>query len=311
MKFSIILPTYNRINFLEEALWSINSQTYGDYEIIIVNDNPPDKNRIDQLSEKFDRVTVIHHTSTMGGNAARNSGILNSNGELIAFLDDDDFWLPEKLSKHLEVHTQHPDAGLVFSDCLYIYDNPMITDHATSPHVPANVIEAMGKAEFCPATSSIVSIRRECIKKVGLFDESLVSFQDWDYWFRLAHSFEFRHIPLILVHYRQHIRNRTSIDENKRKKGLEQICNKWEKEIYTKVFSKSWKRILYYNTSLNALLEGKKLTALKKSIKLLNKHVISKKAILSFLSLMVSIFLQRKKRRVPNPKRLHIDQMFL
>lgn len=307
MKFSIIIPTYNRINLLEKALESVNNQTYPNYEIIIVNDNPADERTIDKLSARFDKATVIHHTHTRGGNAARNSGILSSDGELIAFLDDDDIWLPEKLSEHLEAHTQQPDAGLIFSDCLYVYNNPLITDQATSSRVPDNIIEAMGKAKFCPATSSIVSIRRECITKCGLFDENLASFQDWDYWFRLAHYFPFMHIPQILVYYRQHLGNRTSINETKREKGLKQICNKWQSEIYTEVFSKSWKRILYYNSSLNALLAGKKLTAFKKSIKLLNKEVISKKAIFSFLSIWVSIFLERKKRHVPNLKKLFID----
>lgn len=307
MKFSIIIPTYNRIDFLEKALESINSQTFRNYEIMLVNDNPPDKDKIDKLSAKFDKITVIHHEYTRGGNAARNTGILNSDGELIAFLDDDDIWLPKKLSEHLEVHRQHPNVGLVFSECLYVYNNPTIKDHATSSNVPVNVIEAMRKASFCPATSSIVSITRECIKKCGLFDENLTSFQDWDYWFRLAHNFEFIHISKILVHYRQHLGNRTSMNEYKRETGLKQICNKWENEIYGKAFAKTWKRILYYNNSLNALMAGKKLTALKKSTKLLNKEVIGKRALFSFLSLWASIFFERKKQRVPKLKKLFVD----
>lgn len=191
MKFSVIIPTYNRINLLEKAIESANNQTYQDFEIILVNDNPDEKSKIDFLITKFDRIQVIHHESSKGGNAARNTGILHSQGELIAFLDDDDIWLPEKLALHLKEHEQNPAAGLVFSDCLYIYNNKNITDHVYSPKVPHNVIDAMGKASFCPATSSIVSIRRECVEKCGLFDESLVSFQDWDYWFRIAHVFQF------------------------------------------------------------------------------------------------------------------------
>lgn len=306
MKFSIIIPTYNRVNLLAKALESVSMQTYRDYEIIIVNDNPADKSIIDKLSAQFEKTTVIHHDCTKGGNAARNSGILNSDGELIAFLDDDDIWLPEKLSKHLELHTHQPGAGLIFSDCLYAYDNPSIADHATFSRVPDNILEAMGKAKFCPATSSIVSIRRECVTKCGLFDENLASFQDWDYWFRVAHYFEFLHIPQVLVHYIQHLGSRTSINELKRERGLKQICHKWQNEIYTEVFSKSWKRILYYNSSLNALLAEKKLTALKKSTKLLKKEVISKRAVFSFLSIWVSIFFE-SKRHVPNLKRLFIN----
>ena len=106
MKFSVIIPTYKRIEFLEKAIQSINTQTYRNYEIIVVNDNPDDKTTIDNLSHKFDKIIVIHLSHTKGGNAARNLGILRSRGELIAFLDDDDLWLPEKLERHLEAHKQ-------------------------------------------------------------------------------------------------------------------------------------------------------------------------------------------------------------
>jgi glycosyltransferase involved in cell wall biosynthesis len=286
MKFSVIVPTYKRIEFLEKAIESINAQTYRNYEIIVVNDNPDDKSRIDNLCSKFEKLIVIHSSHTKGGNAARNLGILKSKGELIAFLDDDDLWLPEKLDKHLQAHKKYPDAGVIFSDCLYIYNNPLITDNATCYRVPADIIKAMRKVKFCPATTSMVSIRRECVERSGLFDENLVSFQDWDYWFRIAHNFRFIYVPIILVHFRQHLGRRTSQNEENRLKGLKQICSKWEKEIDIKIFFRSWIRIIYYNSSLNALLGGDKFAAFKKSLKLLNNEVVSVDSIKSFFSLL-------------------------
>jgi glycosyltransferase involved in cell wall biosynthesis len=253
---------------LEKAIESINIQTYSNYEIIVVNDNPDDKSRIDNLCTKFDKITVIHSSHTNGGNAARNLGILKSGGELIAFLDDDDLWLPEKLETHLKAHEQYPDAGLIFSDCLYIYDDFSIMNNATSYRMPADVIKAMGKAKFCPASTSMVSIRRKCIEKCGLFDEKLLSFQDWDYWFRIAHKFKFIHIPMILVHFRQHLRGRTSQNEESRLKGLKQICDKWGKEIDIKIFLRYWIRSMYHKNSLNALLAGD-----KSGIKVISKNI--------------------------------------
>ena len=76
MKFSVIIPTFNRIDFLERAIESVNRQTYHDYEIIVVNDNPEDKESMENLTTKFDKVKIIHHAYFKGGNAARNSGIL-------------------------------------------------------------------------------------------------------------------------------------------------------------------------------------------------------------------------------------------
>ena len=139
MKFSVIIPTFSRIDFLERALESVDRQTYQDYEIIVVNDNPEDKDSIDNLTTKFNKVKIIHHAYSKGGNAARNSGILNSNGEIIAFLDDDDLWLPEKLNRHLEKHQQLPHVGLVYSECLYVFNNSFFANSVSSSHLPFNI----------------------------------------------------------------------------------------------------------------------------------------------------------------------------
>lgn len=294
MKFSVIIPTYNRIDLLEKAIESVNNQTCQDFEIIVVNDNPQEKLQVDALITKYDKTKVIHHPFSKGGNAARNSGISNSQGDLIAFLDDDDIWLPEKLAFHLKEHEKEPDAGLIFSDCLYVYNNKHIADKISSSKVPSNIIEAMGNAKFCPATSSIVSIKRECVEKCGLFDEILVSFQDWDYWFRIAHLFPFVHIPIVLVHFRQHLGDRTSHNENKRRKGLNQICNKWGEKINVREFTRNFIISIYYKNSRNALMAGEKFAAFKKSFKLLNTEILSLKSGKSFIKLLLELIFKRK-----------------
>jgi glycosyltransferase involved in cell wall biosynthesis len=289
MKFSIIIPTYSRIDFLERAIQSVIKQTYSNYEIIVVNDNPLDKTRIEGLLTAYHKIKIIHHLQSKGGNAARNSGILNSDGDIIAFLDDDDLWLPEKLSLHLEEHKQHPNVGLVFSNCLFVYNNTFVKDFITSTRLPPNILDSMRKAGFCPPTCSMVSIRRECIEKCGLFDETLVSLQDWDYWFRIAHFFEFSHIPVVLVHYHQHLQDRTSHNENKRRIGLNQIRDKWKNEINIPAFTKIIIQNIYAKNARNTLIAGKKLLAFKKSLKLLSIEVISLQSIRSFAKFFFNI----------------------
>jgi len=296
MKFSIIIPTYNRIDLLEKAIESVSNQTCKSFEIIVVNDNPEEKSRVDEMVNKFNEVKVIHHASSKGGNAARNSGILHSKGDYIAFLDDDDIWLPDKLTLHLKEHEQNLAAGLVFSNCLYVYNNKNITDGVYSPKIPSDVIKAMGNAQFCPATSSIVSIKRECVEKCGLFDENLVSFQDWDYWFRIAHLFQFRHIPVVLVHYRQHLGDRTSHNEIKRRKGLNQICEKWVGEINVKEFTNNFIRSIHFKNSKNALMAGEKYMAFKKSLQLFNKEIFGIASAKSFIKLSLQLLSQKKER---------------
>ncbi|MEO6219162.1 MAG: glycosyltransferase family A protein [Ginsengibacter sp.] len=293
MKFSVIIPTHNRVNYLHRAIESILNQTYQTFEIIVVNDYPEDRNDINNLLSKFNNIRIIHNEFTGGGNMARNLGVLNAEGDIIAFLDDDDVWLPDKLALHFDAHMQYPEAGLVFSDCLYKYDDVFIKNHSTSYMLPEDIVKAMGEAKFCPATTSMVTIRRECIKKCGIFDEALFSFQDWDYWFRIAHYYKFNYIPKVLVHYTQHLGERTSQNEDKRVKGLNQICKKWNKEINLKIFRKPLIINIYYRNSLNELMADETASALKKSFKLLSPEVISIKSFKTFIGLVLKLFRRR------------------
>jgi glycosyltransferase involved in cell wall biosynthesis len=289
MKFSIIIPTYSRLELLDKALLSVSHQTYKDYEVLVVNDNPAEQQHVEDIVAKFGQTKAFHHHKSLGGNAARNSGIKHSTGGLIAFLDDDDTWLPEKLSRHYHEHQKDNNIGLVYSDCLYVYDKASIPDVRYSAELPVNIIEAMGKGAFCPATSSIVTIKRECVDDCGLFDENLPSFQDWDYWFRIAHEFKFAHIPEVLVHFRQHLGDRTSQNENKRRNGLQQITSKWAQEIDVNQFTKTSLSSIYYKNARNALLAGKKMTAFKNSLKLFDAKVLGLRSIKGFIKLCLSI----------------------
>lgn len=289
MKFSVIIPTHNRICLLERAIQSVAIQTYQNFEIIVVNDNPSDRTEIDELIRNYDKIKVIHHAKSQGAGSARNSGIINSSGELIAFLDDDDFWLPEKLIMHLKEHQNNPDAGLVYSDCLYVYNSPFVNDQVNSLKLYSNTIEAMAKG-VCPSTSSIVSINRKCVEKCGLFDEMLINMEDWDYWFRIAHFYKFSHIPQVLVHYNWHLQNRSSQNQINRRRDLSRIFTKWKDEINAALFAEKIYRSMYYNDSKSALITGDKFDAFKKSFKLLNKKVVGIRSIKQFIKINIGIF---------------------
>src|SRR3989338_8677774 len=97
VKVSVIIPTHNRPELLKRAVKSVLNQTYKDLEVIVVDDGL--EKRADETVNSFNdsRLKYIQHPEEKGGSAARNTGIKNSSGEFIAFLDDDDEWLPEKL----------------------------------------------------------------------------------------------------------------------------------------------------------------------------------------------------------------------
>ncbi|MEO7960157.1 MAG: glycosyltransferase family A protein [Ginsengibacter sp.] len=298
MTFSVIIPTFKRPDLLVNAVNSVSAQTFSDYEIIVVNDHPGDKEIIDNLLKNFDRTTVYHHTIQEGGNAARNLGIRMSTGDILAFLDDDDVWLPDKLLRHAEAHQQNPKAGLIYSNCLYVHNNLLIADQATASKVPSDIIGHMCKAKFCPTTSSIVTIRKEVVAICGMFDETMVSLQDWDYWFRIAHHFEFAHIPKTLVHFRQHLGDRVSQNETKRLLGIQQICDKWGDQINIPRFTKSMNRVLYYQLSLNALMSGQRELFMIKSLQMLNNKNLSFESVKSFFNLWLHLFFKNRKRRL-------------
>lgn len=111
---SVIMPTYKRSDMLERAIDSVRNQTYSNVEIIVVDDNNPETEWRKKTSETMDnysndsRVRYICHEKNMNGSVARNTGIENARGEVITFLDDDDWYYPEKIEKQLNYLVSHP-----------------------------------------------------------------------------------------------------------------------------------------------------------------------------------------------------------
>ena len=116
--FSIIIPLYNKADYIAETLKSVLNQTYCDYEVIVVNDSSTD-NSLEVASSFQDERIHIYTKENEGVSAARNYGIMHAKYDYIAFLDADDIWMPDKLSTQLEYikevqKTSNPQAGFVF-----------------------------------------------------------------------------------------------------------------------------------------------------------------------------------------------------
>ena len=116
---SVIIPTRNRYSFVPRAIQSVLNQTYQDFEVLVVDDASDD--HTDEIVKGFsdERITYIHHEVKRGGSAARNTGIKFSKGEFIAFLDDDDQWLPEKLQCQMHLLSNSPTVvGAIYTGVL-------------------------------------------------------------------------------------------------------------------------------------------------------------------------------------------------
>lgn len=263
MQVTVVIPTFRRLDYLRQAIDSVCRQTYQNFCCMVINDYPPDALALEQMIAQFndDRLQLINREHTGGGNAARNTGILKAQGDLIAFLDDDDYWLPHKLQRHVEQHTLNPQAGLIFSGITKRWEQD-IPDKIVSLKLPeAGVVSAMRQGKFCPGTTSGVTVRRECFTNCGLFDVSLASFQDWDMWYRIALNYDFDCIEEALIVFRQHLGDRTSKTKARRLQGLQQLITKWQSDFddpqqFEAIFIKDTYASSVYNSILRSRRGG-------------------------------------------------------
>lgn len=194
---SVVLPTQNRAEMLKRAVESVLAQTYQDLELVIVDDGSTDDT--DEVIASFQdpRIRVLRHQKARGASAARNTGIAHSNGELIAFLDDDDEWLPTKLEKQEPVLMQAPKTvGLVYCWMDYFKGDKLIREHHPElrGHVFSQVLDRQ-RLGGCPT----LLVRRQVVDDVGGFDESLPRGNDGDFIRRVCRKYRVDFVPEVLV----------------------------------------------------------------------------------------------------------------
>lgn len=209
---SVIVPTYNRAHFLTEAIESVLTQTYQDWELIIVDDGSADDTKAlsDQCARRDHRIRVIHQANS-GVAKARNAGLRAATGRYIAFLDDDDRWVPEKLERQVAYLDAHPEIGLAFTLAQLV--DQELRHIKVLPQVWRCSFEALLERCFIPLPT--VMVRRECLNCVGDFDEALGTSADYDLWLRIARRFEIACLEEPLALYQRHGAN-MSLDGQRR-----------------------------------------------------------------------------------------------
>ncbi len=196
---TVVIPTYQRAHVLREAIDSVWAQTYQNIEIVVVDDGSTDGTR-EILAGYGEQVRYIYQENR-GQSAARNAGIRAAQGDLIAFLDSDDVWLPEKLALQVPLFDRDPEVGLVYSDTAYMRANRSENQRShfkAHPPLSGNILREMF-VRGCPMHTSNVVVARRCFDVVGLFDETLHNFEDQDMWFRIARAFKVDYVDALLV----------------------------------------------------------------------------------------------------------------
>jgi glycosyltransferase involved in cell wall biosynthesis len=201
---SVIIPTYNRANFVVEAIESVLAQTYKNFEIIVVDDGSTDGTE-KTLEPYRDRIVYIYQEN-QGPAAARNAGIRRATGQYIAFLDSDDLWMRDKLELQVEYLDEHPDYGLIHTNFerWELCNGEVVQVRLGYRYpIPTGYIHRymfMGGAVLIPT----VLLRKECFHKVGYFSEDLWYYENFDLCLRISRYYKIGFIDKALVTIRLH-----------------------------------------------------------------------------------------------------------
>jgi len=207
---SVVMPAYNTDKYIGDSIQSVVDQTYENWELLVVDDGSTDKtaDTIRQLAATDSRIKYIFQQNGRQAKA-RNTGIRNSNGTLVAFLDSDDLWISDKLEMQLKA-LESTNADLVYSDGFIIYE-PRATAGATDFRIVAGTVTGHKMLDLLLLRNHIpvqsVVLRLQAFRDAGPFDESAEyhGCEDYELWLRLAANGALFHgMPEKLIKYRRH-----------------------------------------------------------------------------------------------------------
>ena len=261
---SIIIPTFKTNNSLRRAVFSCLNQTYKNIEVIVVDDNEPDsifRQKAEKIMKEFSnnkKVKYIKHKKNMNGSAARNTGVRYSNGDIISFLDDDDYYLENKIELQVK-KLNETDSDLCV--CFYLRNN--------------NVIKFREKTDYtydvlmsysAPQTSSFL-IKKDFFEKINGFDESYYRHQDYEFLIRSCQKGKICVVKLPL-----YVLDNNGVNNVPDGEKLEKLKGKFLKDFDYLIIKKYNRKKIYarnYSLVFVAYLKSKKI---KDSIRILINH---------------------------------------
>lgn len=261
IKFSVVITTYNRPDFLKEALLGIKAQSYQPSEIIIIDDNSTSSYEdvlplIQEMSANY-----IRQPESCGANRARNIGVSIAQGDVIAFLDDDDIWLPDYLQRHFDLYVDGAQA--LVSGFKQLGKESVEVVNLDSAVTKTSLLRGN---TYCGMSG--FSAHRSILKEHP-FDETLNNGQDWDMYVRLFQlEIDFRNIPTPIFLYR--FQNEDGIGAKVRKMKPSEI----DKRLGSAIKHKEFLGTYWFNKRVSEQLlfslkhKNNKLAWLKKSVKM-------------------------------------------
>ena len=251
-RVSVIIPTYNRSDLLKDAIASVLSQNYSDYEIIIVDDGSTDDTQAVVSSYKSPKI-IYFFQNNCGRSAARNSGISLARGEYIAFLDSDDIFMPNKLELQTSFLDAHTSYGMVYSYANNVDENRQFLTHHYDGNLSGQIYPDMLFIRNNFITTPTVMVRAKILSELGGFDVKMHMCEDLDLWRRIARKYKVMQLTEALAHVRIRSQEKPNIIElldgrtNYYEKAIKDDENiiKIKKELYREMFS------VYINCALS------------------------------------------------------------
>jgi len=246
LKVSVIIPTYNGSNTILRAVHSVLNQTYSNFELIIVDDCSKDNTFEVIKSIKDERVKVLRHKNNRGGSAARNTGIKKAKGEYIAFLDDDDEWVKEKLASQIEYleSKDHLQWKAVLCSHMILSGDKWREVIQTKEGDLRKDIFLM---QVSLAAGSCLMVRREVFNDIGLFNESYLRHQDMEFVLRYLRKYKLAVVrePLAKIYgHSGNVSGQKMLEvKSKFLKDFEKDINSFGEETARKIYARQWLQV--------------------------------------------------------------------
>jgi len=244
--FTVVIPLYNKENFIQKTIESVLNQSFDDFEILIIEDCSTDNSKKKALTVSSDKIKILQHSENKGLSASRNTGIQHAASNYIAFLDADDVWNPNYLETIFNLIHKYPEARLfatnyeeIYNDKTTIINNQKLLNLGNDFQVADFFELNLGKPIYIPSS---LCVAKEVFEKVGSFDEKITYTEDVDFNIRANASFIMAYSPKALVDYNMFVENQMSTTN---------MTNKFfaDFNFYEKQFpeNKSLKRYLDFN----------------------------------------------------------------
>lgn len=192
---SVVIPAFNRAYCLGEALESVISQTFSDFELIVVDDGSSDETA--SLIQKYPQAQYIGLNQNGGVSKARNRGIREARGRWICFLDSDDLWTEKKLQAQMREMEENPGFRAFYTDEIWIRKGVRVNSMNKHRKYSGDIF--LHCLPLCIVSPSSVMLERSLLEEMGGFDESLPACEDYDLWLRIAAKYPFHFIPQKLI----------------------------------------------------------------------------------------------------------------